>query len=135
MPYTVSVGMATTSPRRSATTASSSELSLIGLRPLSGRLLTPFATPLRTIDVEYQKGHGTIAPIFEAIREAGAELDDLHIRDSDHGATRSVAVDVRVRDPSDLDDVTSALEALPEVERCVIRRTPDYREFPPNSRT
>src|SRR3954464_4763911 len=26
-------------------------LVLIGLRPLSGRLLTPFATPLRTIDV------------------------------------------------------------------------------------
>src|SRR3954453_10738481 len=107
---------------------------LVGLRPLSGRLLTPFATPLRTIDVEYQKGHGTIGPLVEAIRDAGAQIDDLHIRDSDEGTTRSVAVDVRVRDPSDLDDVTSALAALPEVERCVIRRTPDYRDSPSNGR-
>jgi hypothetical protein len=43
-------------------------------------------------------------------------------------------VDVRVRDPSDLDDVTSALEALPEVERCIIRRTPHYRDPPPDGR-
>jgi putative Mg2+ transporter-C (MgtC) family protein len=109
-------------------------LVLVGLRPVSAHVLTPFATRLRTIDVEYQKGHGTIGPLFEAIREAGAELDDLHIRDSDHGATRSVAVDVRVRDPGDLDDVTSALGALPEVERCAIRRTPDYRDSSSNGR-
>jgi putative Mg2+ transporter-C (MgtC) family protein len=103
-------------------------LVLVGLRPLSTRI--PFATSLRTIDIEYEKGHGTMGPLVEAIRGAGAELDDLNIRDSDGGSTRSVAVDVRVRDPSDLDDVTSALEALPEVERCAVRRTPDYREEP-----
>ena len=102
-------------------------LVLVGLRPLSRRLLTPFATPLRTIDVEYQKGHGTMGPLFDAIRRAGAELDDLSIRDSNAGSTRSVAVDVRVRDPGDLDDVTSAVAALPEVDRCTIRRTPHYR--------
>src|SRR3954463_1144743 len=99
-------------------------LVLVALRPLS----TPFAIPLRTIDVEYEIGHGTMGPLFEAIRTAGAELDDLSISDSNGGSTRTVAVDVRVRDPSDLDDVTSALAALPEVERCAIRRTPDYRE-------
>src|SRR3954452_17753775 len=99
-------------------------LVLVALRPLS----TPFATPLRTIDVEYEIGHGTMGPLFEAIRTAGAELDDLSISDSNGGSMRTVAVDVRVRDPSDLDDVTSAVAALPEVERCAIRRTPDYRE-------
>jgi putative Mg2+ transporter-C (MgtC) family protein len=109
-------------------------LVLIGLRPLSARLLTPFSTPMRTIDVEYEKGHGTMGPLIEAIRGAGADLDDLQIRDSDSGSSRSVAVDVRVRDPSDLDDVTSAVAALPEVERCVVRRTPDYREAPADSR-
>jgi putative Mg2+ transporter-C (MgtC) family protein len=102
-------------------------LVLIALRPLSTRLLTPFATPLRTIDVEYQKGHGTMGPLVDAIREAGAELDDLSIRDSNGGSTRSVAVDVRVRDPDDLESVTSAVAALPEVDRCAVRRTPDYR--------
>jgi putative Mg2+ transporter-C (MgtC) family protein len=101
---------------------------LIGLRPLSARLLTPFATPLRTIDVEYQKGHGTMGPLVEAIRASGAELDDLNIHDSNGGGSRSVAVDVRVRDPGDLDDVTRALAALPEVDRCAVRRTPHYRD-------
>ena len=102
-------------------------LVLVALRPLSTRLLTPFATPLRTIDVEYQKGHGTMGPLFDAIREAGAELDDLSIRDSNGGSRRSVAVDVRVPDPDDLESVTSAVAALPEVDRCAVRRTPDYR--------
>ena len=102
-------------------------LVLVGLRPLSSRL-APFATPLRTIDIEYEKGHGTMGPLVDAIRGAGAEIDDLNIHDSSGGSTRAVAVDVRVRNPSDLDDVTSALEALPEVERCSIRKTPHYRD-------
>src|SRR3954471_24077185 len=37
---------------------------LVGLRPLSTRL--PFATPLRTIDIEYEKGHGTMGPLVDA---------------------------------------------------------------------
>ena len=107
-------------------------LVLIAMRPLSTRLLTPFATPLRTIDVEYQRGHGTMGPLFDAIREAGADLDDLNIRDSDGGAKRSVAVDVRVRDPDDLESVTTAVAALPEVDRCAVRRTPHYRSASTN---
>jgi hypothetical protein len=34
---------------------------------------------------------------------------------------------VRVRDPDDLESVTSAVAALPEVDRCAVRRTPHYR--------
>jgi putative Mg2+ transporter-C (MgtC) family protein len=102
-------------------------LVLVGLRPLSSRLV-PFATAFRTIDIEYEKGHGTMGPLVDAIRGAGAEIDDLNIHDSHGGSTRTVAVDVRVRDSSDLADVTSALEALPEVERCSIRKRPDYRD-------
>ena len=101
-------------------------LVLVGLRPVSSRL-APLTTPLRTVDVEYRKGHGTMGPLFDAIRAAGADLEDLTIRDL-NGSTRCVAVDVRVRDPSDLDDVTRELAGLPEVERCTVRRTPDYRE-------
>src|ERR1700712_227270 len=78
-------------------------LVLVGLRPLSARL-APFATPLRTIDIEYEKGHGTMGPLIDAIRGAGAEVEDLNIHDSSGGSTRTVAVDVRVRDPSVLDD-------------------------------
>jgi putative Mg2+ transporter-C (MgtC) family protein len=102
-------------------------LILVGLRPVSTRLIAPLSTSMRTIDVEYERGHGTIGPLFEAIREAGAQLDDLRIRDAQDGSVRTVAVDVRVRDPNDLDDVVAAIAELPEVRRCVVRRTPDYR--------
>jgi len=66
--------------------AAATLLVLVALRPLSTRLV-PFATPF---------------------------ADDRRraISDSNGGSTRTVAVDVRVRDPSDLDDVTSALPAL-----------------------
>ena len=101
---------------------------LVGLRPLSAR--PPFATPLRTIDIEYQKGHGTMGPLIDAIQAAGAQLEDLRIRDSEEGSTRSVAVDVRLPDPDDLAEVTSALASLPEVWSCSIRTTPDFRDEP-----
>ena len=74
-----------------------------------------------------------MGPLIDAIQAAGAELEDLKIRDSDEGSTRSVTVDVRVSDPDDLEDVTRALAALPEVERCSIRTTPDYRDEPDDS--
>jgi hypothetical protein len=35
---------------------------------------------------------------------------------------------VRVRDPDDLESVTSAVAALPEVDRCAVRTTPHYRD-------
>src|SRR5689334_8760084 len=39
-------------------------LVLVGLRPVGNRLLTPLTTPLRTVDVEYRRGHGTMGPLF-----------------------------------------------------------------------
>lgn len=99
---------------------------LVALRPVSGRLVAPLASPVRTVDVEYEKGHGTLGPIMDAIRAAGGELDDLTIRDADGGSTRAVAVDVRVRDPEALEELTESLGALDEVSRCAVRRRSDY---------
>ncbi|MGZ6695936.1 MAG: MgtC/SapB family protein [Solirubrobacteraceae bacterium] len=98
---------------------------LVALRPVSTHLVAPLASPHRTIDIEYEKGHGTLGPILDAIRAAGAELDDLTISDAASGM-RAVAVDVRVRDPAELDEVAESLGELPEVSRCVVRRRPDY---------
>jgi putative Mg2+ transporter-C (MgtC) family protein len=96
-------------------------LVLVGLRPIRSRI-----TPLHTVDVEYERGHGTLAPVMDAIRRAGAELDDLAIRDADGGSKRSVAIDVRVHDPDELGDVAASLSELPEVTRCVVHRTTTY---------
>ena len=99
---------------------------LVGLRPVGGRLVAPLASRVRTIDIEYEKGHGTLGPIMDAIRGAGGELDDLTIRDADGGSMRAVAIDVRVRDPEALDEVTESLGDIREVSRCVVHGRPDY---------
>lgn len=94
---------------------------LIGLRPIRARLIVPLTTPMRTLDVEYEKGHGTLGPVLEAVREAGAELDDLDIRDSDGGSTRRVSIVVRVPEPDDLAEIAKSLGDMPEVSSCSVR--------------
>ena len=94
---------------------------LIGLRPIGARLVAPLATPLRTVDIEYEKGHGTLGPVMEAIRETGGELDDLDIHDSDGGSTRHVSIVVRVPDPDDLSEIAGSLAEIPEVSSCKVR--------------
>jgi putative Mg2+ transporter-C (MgtC) family protein len=96
-------------------------LILVGLRPIRSRI-----TPLHTVDVEYERGHGTLAPVMDAIRRTGAELDDLAIRDADGGSIRAVTIDVRVHDPGELGEVAESLSALPEVTRCVVHRRAAY---------
>src|SRR4051812_42748418 len=99
---------------------------LVGLRPLRERLAASIADPVRTIDVEYEKGHGTLGPVMDAIRSAGGELDDLTINDADGGSLRAVAIDVRLGDREELEEVVGSLAELPEVRRCVVHRRPDY---------
>ena len=99
---------------------------LVGLRPVSERLVAPMVSPLLTIEVDYEKGHGTLGPVLEAVRGVGAELDDLTISDFEGGRMRRVAIDVRVADPEELDDVVRSLGEMPEVTRGEVRRRGDY---------
>lgn len=99
---------------------------LIALRPVSTRLVAPMAHSLRTIEVEYEKGHGTLGPILDAVRGSGTELDDLTITDFEEGRMRRVAIDVRVADMGELDEVVASLGDLPEVSGCTLRPRADY---------
>jgi hypothetical protein len=58
-------------------------VALIGLRVLRER--RPLAVVRRThaIDITYERGHGTLAPIINAIESAGATLQRLAIEDDD----------------------------------------------------
>src|SRR5919204_1037819 len=94
---------------------------LIGLRPIGARLVAPLTMPLRTVEVEYEKGHGTLGPVMDAIRETGGELDDLDIHDSERDSTRRVSIVVRVPDPDDLGPMAKSLSEIPEVFSCEVR--------------
>jgi putative Mg2+ transporter-C (MgtC) family protein len=95
---------------------------LVGLRPLGARL----AVPVHTLDIEYEKGHGTLGPVMEAIRDSGGVLEDLDIKDSD-GSVRNVEIDVRVPEPDDLASAARELCDLPEVSRCTVRGSNGHR--------
>jgi putative Mg2+ transporter-C (MgtC) family protein len=97
---------------------------LIALRPVGQRLIAPLTTPLRTFDIRYQKGHGTLGPLLDAIRAVEGELEDIDIRDADDGSTRNVVLAVRIPDPNDLADVGRQLSEFPEVTSCDIRGAP-----------
>jgi putative Mg2+ transporter-C (MgtC) family protein len=94
---------------------------LVALRPLRAHLITPLTTPLRTVDIQYEKGHGTLGPVMEAIRQMGGEFDDLNIEDENEGSTRKVMISVRVPEPDDLGEVAKELSEIPEVISCTVR--------------
>jgi putative Mg2+ transporter-C (MgtC) family protein len=97
---------------------------LVGLRPIGALLVAPLAMPRRFVDVQYEKGHGTLGPLMEAIRETGGELDDLNIQDSDGGSMRTVEIVVRAPEPDDLGEIATMIGARPEVVSCKIRGAP-----------
>jgi putative Mg2+ transporter-C (MgtC) family protein len=95
-------------------------LVLVVLRPVRSRLLT-FASPRYTVKVEYQRGHGTLGPLLDAIGEAGGHVDDLAI-DDDVDGRRAVTLDVRVHDDEDLREGVRMVAARDEVARCTVHR-------------
>jgi putative Mg2+ transporter-C (MgtC) family protein len=97
---------------------------LVGLRPVGPRLIAPLTSQFRTFSIHYEKGHGTLGPVLDAIRDVDGELEDIDIRDTEDGATRNVVLAVRIPDADDLADVARKLSDLPEVTSCDARAAP-----------
>jgi putative Mg2+ transporter-C (MgtC) family protein len=93
---------------------------LVGLRGASGRVAN-LHTPLHTIDVEYERGYGTLGPLLGAVRDCGGQLEDLVIDDEESGLRR-ITVDVRVGQPEDLDEIAERIATRPEVRHAAVRR-------------
>lgn len=95
-------------------------LVLVVLRPVRSRLLS-FTSPRYKVDIEYQRGHGTLGPLLEAITEAGGHVEDLAI-DDDADGRRAVTLEVRVHADEDLRDAVRLVAARDEVARCTVHR-------------
>jgi putative Mg2+ transporter-C (MgtC) family protein len=92
---------------------------LVLLRPVRTRLLA-LASNLFELQVEYQRGHGTLGPLLDLIAEAGGHVEDLSIDDDPEGARR-VTLDIRIQDITDLQEVTDELSDRDEVARSTVR--------------
>lgn len=87
---------------------------LVGLRAFRTRFLHPFTQNHQTIAVSYQRGHGTLGPLIEAIEGSGGRLENLSIDDEDD--LRHVAVEVVTPDAEALRKRVGRLAELPEVD-------------------
>jgi hypothetical protein len=71
--------------------------------------------------VEYERGHGTLGPVLDAIADAGGRVDDLSLDDEPDG-TRRLELDVRIHDAEDLREATRVVGEREEVSRCTVHR-------------
>jgi putative Mg2+ transporter-C (MgtC) family protein len=96
-------------------------LVLVGLRRLKPHLLRRFGGVHRRVSVEYQRGFGTIGPLFRQLEEVRCRVGRLHIEDEGgdgalhHGGIRRVTVAVQVTDERALAAAVGALERRAEV--------------------
>jgi putative Mg2+ transporter-C (MgtC) family protein len=92
-------------------------VALRSLKPLTSRLGRNHAT----IELEYTRGHGTLGPVLRALHSMEGKIQSLSVDDDDADAsgdgTRSVTLDLRVNDPSDLDELVDTLGRRPVVRR------------------
>jgi putative Mg2+ transporter-C (MgtC) family protein len=93
-------------------------VALVGLRVLRDRGVRRFTRSRHAIVATYQRGHGTLAPLIEAIEASGGQLESLRI-DDEENSTRHVELDVRTRDGDELRDRVTELVNRPEVETII----------------
>jgi putative Mg2+ transporter-C (MgtC) family protein len=88
-------------------------IALVGLRTLRDRGL-PFLAPDRNaVDVTYERGFGTLAPIVAAIEHAGATVEGLRIEDE--ADRRHVHLRIRGGRSDELRRQIDALARRPEI--------------------
>jgi putative Mg2+ transporter-C (MgtC) family protein len=92
-------------------------LVLVGLGRLTRRYGHHLGSARRVISLEYERGHGTLGPTLDALRAAGATLDDLALDDASNGhvGLRRAEVFVRTSHPEALDRALTEIERLEEV--------------------
>lgn len=95
-------------------------LVLVVLTPVRLRLLTR-TRPRYTLNIEYERGHGTLGPLLDAINDSGGHVEDLSI-DDDADGRRKVTLDVRIHDDDDLREAVRLVSARDEVVGCTVKR-------------
>ena len=90
---------------------------LRGAKPWTNRLRRNHAT----VEIEYARGHGTLGPVLRALHAMEGKIQSLSVDDDDADAngdgTRNVTLDLRVNDPSDIDELLDTIGRRPEVRR------------------
>jgi putative Mg2+ transporter-C (MgtC) family protein len=99
---------------------------LIGLRWARERLGARLGGAPRIVTVSYQRGHGTLGPLLETLRDVGANVEDLAIddRNSNGSELREVRLMVRAADPHGLQRAVAEIGSFDEVHVSEIETAP-----------
>jgi putative Mg2+ transporter-C (MgtC) family protein len=95
-------------------------ITVVGVRAVRPQLLRALAGSLRALEVEYERGHGTIGPLMRAIDELDVRVEGIRIHDGDGDGDgdshlRRVRVELIARHPEQLDGVVQAMLERDEV--------------------
>ena len=101
-------------------------VTLIGLRHVRDLLGPRLGAALRVVTVRYDRGHGTLGPLLDALAEAGAHVEDLSIDDdaADAAGLRAVRVLVRTARVDALQRAVSDIRRLGEVHDADVAAAP-----------
>lgn len=88
-------------------------ISLVGLKALRDRGLSALGAERNALEVTYERGHGTLAPIIDVIERAGATVEGLRVHDEDD--SRHLRLRVKGGRREDLRRGLSTLSDRPEI--------------------
>jgi putative Mg2+ transporter-C (MgtC) family protein len=94
--------------------------SLVALRAVRDRGLVVLGAERNSLEVTYERGHGTLVPIIDAIERAGATVEGLHVHDD--GESRHLRLRVRGGRSDDLRVGLHTLSDRPEIMRLAMAK-------------
>jgi putative Mg2+ transporter-C (MgtC) family protein len=89
-------------------------LVLIALRIVTPLLLR-MASSTTVLEIEYERGHGTIGPLLRSLTDAHGIIEHLEVEDDDENGMRHVEVRLRARPSNGVQTAIERVEQRPEV--------------------
>jgi putative Mg2+ transporter-C (MgtC) family protein len=89
---------------------------LVVLRLLKPLLLR-WGAPTTVIELEYERGHGTLGPVIQTLNQLSTKLEQIDVDDETQNGLRHVTVHVAIRDVEEMQRAVDRLRARPEVRR------------------
>jgi putative Mg2+ transporter-C (MgtC) family protein len=96
-------------------------LILVGLAMAKPLILDRVGPPMRTLRIEYERGHGTLGPVLRDLERGNCQLHNLQLEDDEPdaddgaGGLRRATIEVRAPDEVRLDELLRSVRRRHEV--------------------
>src|SRR4051794_12143810 len=80
-------------------------------------LLLRWGAPTTVIELEYERGHGTLGPVIQTLNQLSSKLEQIDVNDETHNGLRHVTFCLAIRDVEEMHRAVDDLRDRPEVRR------------------